>query len=217
MINQIDKTTNTVGIDMLDWQTNQDKVNVLFRYTMKTDPAKTKLAGNIRLLDFVAVSYAESCLTLIKRIKEYDDEDLLSANASKAYRYLPTMFCFRHYLESRLKYLYMEIMREQVNPNYDLTDLLDAIKQNGFYLNIFDEPIKFIDQTEKNRVEYFRHLLAEKFADADQLEIPNYEFDKIKGYITNIEKQCKTYIEWLDSERLKASWNYLRSLNTITP
>lgn len=183
---------------------------------MKTDPAKTKLAGDTRLLDFVAVSYAESCLTLIKRIKEYDDEDSLSTNEARAYRYLPAMFCFQHYLESRLKYLYLTITRKQADSNYDLTDFLNAIKQYGFSLNVFDEPIKFIDQIEKNRVEYFRHLLAEKFAGADQLEIPNYEFDKIKGYITNIEKQCKTYVEWLDSERLRASWNYLRSLNTIT-
>lgn len=217
MINQIDKTTNTVGIDMLDWQSNQNKVNVLFRYTMRSAPEETKLTGDIRLLDFVARSYAESCLTLIKRIKELEDADSLSMNEAKAYRYLPTMFCFQHYLEVRLKYLYMEITRTQVDTNYNLTDLLDAIKQNGFYLNIFDEPIKFIDQIEKNRIEHFRHLITEKFAGADQLVIPNYEFDKIKGYITNIEKQCKIYVEWLDSERLKASWNYFRSLNTITP
>lgn len=213
MTNQID--TNEVGVDMLDWQLKPAGVNVLFRYTMKNDPARTELAGDIRLLDFVATSYAESCLTLLKRINEYENEDSLSTNKAKAYRYLPAMFCFRHYLESRLKYLYMEITREYPDPNYGLTDLLDSIKQNGFNLTIFDEPIKHIDQIEKNRTEHFRYLIAEKFADADDLEIPAYEFDRIKGYITNIEQKCKHYVEQLNSQRLKASWDYLQSLNSV--
>lgn len=178
---------------------------MLFRYTMKIDPAKTELVGDIRMLDFVALSYAESCLTLLKRLNEYNDEDSISANESRAYRYLPAMFCFRHYLESRLKYLYTEITRTQPNSQYGLTDLLNVVKQNGFSLSIFDEPIKFIDQIEKNRVEHFRYLITKKFTDADELEVPDLVFDKVKDHITNIERQCKRYVKRLDSERLRAS------------
>lgn len=172
---------------------------------MKNDPVRTQLVSDIRLLDFLAVSYAESCLTLLKRLNEFNGEDLLASLESRAYRYLPAMFCFRHYLELRLKYLYLKIMKTQFDSNYDLIELLGMIKQNGFNLNVFDEPIKFIDQTEKNRIEHFRYLITQEYVDADQLEIPADEFDKIKSYITTIEQQCKRYVEQLDSQRLQAS------------
>ena len=172
---------------------------------MKNDPVRTQLVSDIRLLDFLAVSYAESCLTLLKRLNEFNGEDLLATLESRTYRYLPAMFCFRHYLELRLKYLYLKIMKTQFDSNYDLIELLGMIKQNGFNLNVFDEPIKFIDQTEKNRTEHFRYLITQEYVDADQLEIPADEFDKIKSYITTIEQQCKRYVEQLDSQRLQAS------------
>ena len=58
----------------------------------------------ITLLDFVAKSYADSCLTLFRRLEDYDFNNMPTQNNNISLRYLPAMFCFRHFIELKLKW-----------------------------------------------------------------------------------------------------------------
>lgn len=145
--------------------------------------------SEITLLNFVAKSYANSCLTLFKKLTEYNPQETNSIkNESISYRYLPAMFTFRHYLELRLKTLYMVLKKQSFNFDHNLSALLGELKESGFNSNVFDEPIKFIENYEKGNDEYFRYLITKNFQCTKKLEIPMFQFDKIKSIIQDIEK-----------------------------
>lgn len=145
--------------------------------------------SEITLLNFVTKSYANSCLTLFKKLTEYNPKDLDNIkNTNIAYRYLPAMFTFRHYIELRLKTLYMILAKQSFTFNHNLSALLKEVKEAGFDKNVFDEPIKFIDKYEKHNDEHFRYLITKEFQCTKKLEIPMFQFDKIKKFIQDIEK-----------------------------
>lgn len=146
------------------------------------------------VLNFVAQSYANSCLTLFHRVEEYKDTDKYSIMDNCALRYLPAMFCFRHYIELKLKYLYMCYANEEYNSNtHNLSTLLQELKGKGFPSNVFDLPIEYIKEREcftsidDGNDSFFRYLIDKDMKCKEHLNIPMFEFDKIKTYILDIE------------------------------
>ena len=109
--------------------------------------------------------------------------------------YLPAMFCFRHYIELKLKYLYMYYNHETFNStSHNLQVLLDQLKKkNESPYKIFDDAIEFLKQYEKfvpngnNFDSYFRYLFDKQFNREEQLTIPIAEISKIENYILEIE------------------------------
>ena len=99
------------------------------------------------VFDFVATSYASSCLTLLNRMKDYRDAEDYRQKDQCSYRFLPAMFCFRHYVELKLKHLYMCYHQEEYMENHNLRKLCEDLKkENLFNMGVFDEPGRFVDE-----------------------------------------------------------------------
>lgn len=146
------------------------------------------------VFDFVATSYASSCLTLLNRMKEYYNTEDYRRKDECSYRFLPAMFCFRHYIELKLKYLYMCYHGEEYSEIHNLRDLCDDLKkENHFNMGVFDEPIEYLEKIEKfipnGKIEdsYFRYLANKNFQFQECLEIPFCDIEKIENYIREIE------------------------------
>ena len=157
--------------------------------------------SEITVLDFVAKSYAESCLTLLSKVDTYQFDDTHSSVNYTTYRFLPAMFCFRHYLELRLKCIYMEINFTSFETSHNLIDLYNDIKEHSLDFKVFEEPINYINQFENGNEEFFRYLISKNFVCCESLPMPMHDYSKIKKYISSIEKCVKTVIDKLMEER----------------
>ena len=150
--------------------------------------------SEITLLNFVAQSYADSCLTLLLRMEGYNIDASARENNFCSTRYLPAMFCFRHYLELKLKCLYMVLTRQSFDFNHKLNMLLEEVKQKGFSNNVFDEPINYIENIENGDEAFFRYLISTKFDCVDEINIPMFEFKRIKNFIIDIEQAYNLFV-----------------------
>lgn len=146
------------------------------------------------VLDFVVRSYASSCLTLLKRMENYKDAETYHDMNECALRYFPALFCFRHYLELKLKYLYMCYTNQTFNiASHNLMDLHSELKEVGFNHNVFDKPIQYIKDREyymnvsDGDASVFRYLIKRDFQCKEKLIIPMSEFTTIKDFILDIE------------------------------
>lgn len=157
--------------------------------------------SEITLIDFVAKSYAESCLTLLSKVNNYQVNDPVNISNYNIYRFLPAMFCFRHYLELRLKCVYMEVYFKSFEISHNLRVLYDNIKEYSPDFEVFEEPINYIDQFENSDEKFFRYLISTKFEPTDSINMPMHDYSKVKNYISNIEKCVKTVIDKLMEER----------------
>lgn len=171
---------------LIDFRINYDPlgINVPESFSEKT------------VLGFVTRSYADSCITLLDKMRKYKDAKTNTSKDYCAYRYLPAMFCFRHYLELKLKFLYLYYHNESFDTScHSLKGLLEDLKKNSTFLSdVFDEPIAYISELEKfepnGKVEAscLRYLISNDFKCKEHLEIPMFELDKIKNFILRIEQ-----------------------------
>ena len=150
------------------------------------------------VFDFVAKSYASSCLTLLNRMKEYHNTEDYTIRNQCSYRFLPAMFCFRHYIELKLKHLYLYYHKEEYMETHNLRKLSEDLKKdNLFNMGVFDEPIEYIEKIEKFipngkvDVTYFRFLANNNFQFQKKLELPFGDIEKIENYIKEIEFRVK--------------------------
>lgn len=171
-----------------------DKITVDFNFVDNTILGNIENFSEKTVINFVANSYYKSCLTLLAEVKKYVPTDKYNKMDACAFRYLPAMFCFRHYVELKLKLLYMHYANESFNVLcHTLSDLLNELKAKGFSLDVFDEPISYVESLEKiknsqvNGDSYFRYLIDKHMVCQESLEIPMFEYSKIKNYITDIE------------------------------
>ena len=173
----------------------KDRVVVDFRFSDDNFRTNTENFSEKAVIDFVAKSYYKSCLTLLNQLNNYKYSDKYRLMDECSYMYLPAMFCFRHYIELKLKYLYMIYANESFNvKSHCLQDLLDELKDKGFKHNVFDEPVKYIESLENipNSQQhssdfYFRYLVDRDIVCQETLEIPILECKKIQQYILDIE------------------------------
>ncbi len=112
-------------------------------------------------------------------------------------------------MELKLKYLYMHFANESFNVNsHSLSDLLRELKDKGFSNNVFDEPIAYIESLEviqNNRSysdAYFRYLVDKNIICQESLEIPMFEFSKIRTFIADIEYYTNQSIDKLFTKNL---------------
>ncbi len=171
---------------------DENEANFSFRF--KLDQYNLKNFSEITELNFVAESYARACLTLLKEVNKYNLGNQTSINKKRIYRYLPAMFCFRHYLELRLKCLYMDLTKESFSMEHSLSKLLEEVKNAGFNMDSFDKAVEYISNLEKNDDSYFRYLISKSFKSVDKLTIPVHEFAKVNNWINKIEIDYNHFI-----------------------
>lgn len=187
---------------------SDDKIVVDFRFIDSTILPGLENFSEKTIIDFVAKSYYKSCLTLLKQVNNYERSNIYSEMDNCAYRYLPAMYCFRHYLELKLKYLYMYFANESFNvDSHNLSNLLQELKDKGFSHNVFDEPVAYIESLEiiqnnhSHADAYFRYLIDKNIICQETLEIPMFEFPKIKKFITDIEHYSDQVIDELFTKK----------------
>jgi len=172
------------------------RINFLFKGGLGDDEMFVNFS-EINILNFVADSYKCSCLTLFLKLREYVNVKTLAGTIYCAYRYLPAMFCFRHYIELRLKCFYMKQNREfcEVCNGHNLTEICNKIKEKGFSLKAIKQAIEYVNNIEKNDETFFRYLISPSYNCSKNIKIEMLEYDKIRGIITEIEKEyelCET-------------------------
>lgn len=159
--------------------------------------------SEITLLNYVAESYRNSTLTLLRKVNKIADCNESKSTyeiAKYSYGYIPAMFCFRHYLELKLKSLYMTINRMQFNSvTHDLTELFSEIKTKIQMLHIdsiwIENAVKYVDLIEKKNQYHFRYYIDKKFKPTTQIII-SYKtiLDELEKIILDFSK-CSYEIE----------------------
>ena len=142
--------------------------------------------SEVTLLEYVANSYEKSCLTLFKCVDEYDLDKSINFNKNCSYRFLPAMFCFRHYVELKLKCLYMIINNRSFENEHDLEKLLKPIKDEGIDCKGFKKAINLINNYEKNDTSFFRYLIDTNFECVKEINVKIHIFNEIKSIINEI-------------------------------
>lgn len=176
--------TNTDGVYLYKFY--DDKITIDFR--VDGEPY-----SELSVLKFITDSYKNCCLELLAKFEHYNFHDLEKKNIHLASFYLPAMFCFRHYIELKLKYLYAHYYKESFLMNSDghkLKKLLEDLqKRYNNKFGIFNKAIEWIDNHEKIKPledsidSYFRYLADKEFNFESHLEI---SITEIKEWIENI-------------------------------
>lgn len=163
---------------------NKNESIVSFKYIEKyPDGSEQENFNPLNVIDFVAKSYQNSCLSLIEKINKGLTKDRRSLISL-----LPLLFCFRHYIELKLKLLYADNKNEEFSTCHDLIKLKENLERDCNYnADIFDEPINYIANLENGHNEHFRFLVTKDFTFTDKIIIPTNIGEKIFNYIHRIE------------------------------
>ena len=124
------KKLKATGYQALQYNLGEDEVSVDFRFIGGLDGEDLENFSEQKILDYLATCYANSCLTLLSSLEKYTQTENLIEKRNIAYRYLPAMFCFRHFVELKLKGIYVEIKNEMPDFNHDLEKIKKIIEEN---------------------------------------------------------------------------------------
>lgn len=183
------KLLTECGIDGgLLYNLTDDKFEIQFEYYEDSEK-DSKTFSEITLLEYVATSYWESCLTLFRRVEQYDLNKIISFNRSCSYRFLPAMFCLRQYIELKLKCLYMLVNRTSFDNNHNLKELTSFIKEKGFSLNNFNVAINFVNKYEHNDAAFFRYMIDKNFKCTKKISMNMHMYNQIHDMILNMENE----------------------------
>ena len=184
---------------------NFDKKKVNINFYNEKEPF-----SEYSTLGYVVESYKNSCLLLVQKLEESKNcsEDRIKYLSTL---YLPVMFCFRHYLELKLKQLYIWCYGESFitdNNGHKLNKLLkDLQKDKNVKFEILRKAIDFIKEHEifsfngEKDASYFRYLINKKFESEKSLTFRLSDIDKIKLYLTEIDFRINQIMQndWLHS------------------
>ena len=177
------------------YKTFDDKVEIDFAYKQKINQTQSvERFSEIEVLNFVARSYEESCLKLLQEMGKYNKADDDSIRRCMKY-YLPAMFAFRHYLELRLKTIYMDCQLKSFDYEHTLSKIYEYLEQEtSRSFPAFKEAIDYVEGIEKSISgkpcdEFFRYLIDTNFASVKKLDIPMFEAKKVAGFIEHIERE----------------------------
>ena len=177
------------------YKTFDDKVEIDFAYKQKINQTQSvERFSEIEVLNFVARSYEESCLKLLQEMGKYNKADDDSIRRCMKY-YLPAMFAFRHYLELRLKTMYMDYQSKSFDYEHTLSKIYEYLEQEtSRSFPAFKEAIDYVEGIEKSISgkpcdEFFRYLIDTNFASVKKLDIPMFEAKKVAGFIEHIERE----------------------------
>ena len=131
-------------------------------------------------LTYVAESYFRSSIKLLSDVDKISDSKDTKLNYKLSFYFLPAMFCFRHYVELKMKITYLNLTKDKFIVNHDLHFLRQNIEQQGFVNHCFDEAIELIDSYEQGHDEFFRYLLSKDFVFTKEISILNGVKNKIE-------------------------------------
>ena len=188
---KISKKVSASGYQALEYEFGDDwyTVNFSFNGGMDKDEEDIENFSEEMVLGYLATCYANSCLTLISILEKYNTTENLTEKRNIASRYLPAMFCFRQYVELKLKELYIDIKNELPNFIHDIEVLKNSIERE-LKVNIvaFDQALDFIKDKEKRSQTFFRYLSKNASEYVDKLQFCVAEFDTVRKLILNIGK-----------------------------
>ncbi len=162
-------------------------------------------------LKFVVDSYFESCCVLLQQVKKYQHAKNFQTQKKYILKYLPAFFCFRHYVELKMKYLYMLYTRNTCPTTHDLTNLKTQLcDATGCRFDIFSKAISFIERNEHvdenaRCVEYSRYLADRNFNFANSVSVDMDEVAEMLERIIEIEGRFR------DQEQVEEFSNMLKN------
>ena len=154
---------------------------------------------------FVVDSYFESCFVLLTEVEKYATSDSFNDKKRCLLKYLPAVFCFRHYIELKIKYLYMHHTGKSFNTNeHSLSVLLKELQEaSGLDYAIFNSSISYISEIEKidnnERFDAFsRYLVDRNFNFSKKLSIVLDDIKRMKRSLVEIEGRIeeRDQLEW---------------------
>ena len=161
-------------------------------------------------LGYVVESYKNSCLLLVEKLEQCKNCSEGQIKYLSTF-YLPTMFCFRHYLELKLKQLYIWYYGESFRADKDghkLNKLFDDLQKHpSVDLVCLKRAINFVEErekisfTEKNDITYFRYLINKNFESEKSLTFTLSDIDEIKFHLTELDFRTNQIMQndWVHS------------------
>lgn len=168
-----------------DWFT----LNLRFNGGMDIGEEDIENFSEEMILGYLATCYENSCLTLISILEKYTSTENVIEKRNIASRYLPAMFCFRHFVELKLKELCIGIKNELPDSVHDIKALKKhLIKELNISIGAFDNAWNFIKNKEKGSQTFFRYLSKNADEYVDKLHFSVEEFDMVRKLILDINK-----------------------------
>ena len=173
---------------------NKPDATVLqFEYKATTQKGVETQFCELGELTYVAESYFRSSIKLLSEVEKIDITKDYKYNYNLSFYFLPAMFCFRHYVELKMKIVYLDIKKDEFIFNHELQCLRDKIESLGFTKHCFDDAIALIDSYEKGQVEFFRYLLGKDCVFTKTFDIQKGLKEKIKNIHDSIEYWSSLY------------------------
>ena len=144
-------------------------------------------------LTYVAESYFRSSMKLLSNVDEINNSKDVKTNYNLSFYFLPAMFCFRHYVELKMKIIYLDLKKDKFIVAHDLHFLRDEIEALGLTKHCFDDAIALIDSYENGQDEFFRYLLSKDFVFTKDIKIPYHLKNKIENIYFTIEQYSSNY------------------------
>lgn len=185
------KKLSARGYQALKYEFREDwfTLNLCFKGGMDFGEEDIENFSEEMVFGYLATSYANSCLTLISILENYNTTEDLIVKRNIASHFLPAMFCFRQYVELKLKELYVNIKKELPNFNHDIESLKNAIENElDFNIIAFNEALDFIKAKEKKSQTFFRYLSKNASEFVDKIEFCVAEFGVVRKIIEEINK-----------------------------
>lgn len=181
------KKLKATGYQALQYNLGEDEVSVDFRFIGGLDGEDLENFSEQKILDYLATCYANSCLTLLSSLEKYTQTENLIEKRNIAYRYLPAMFCFRHFVELKLKGIYVEIKNEMPDFNHDLEKIKKIIEENlNKPLIAYQQALDFLEEKEKSSQTFFRYLSNKSKEFVDKIHFSMKETETVRKLISDI-------------------------------
>lgn len=189
-MNERKKSINTKGF--YEYKFYEDKIYIDFR--VGNFPC-----AELAVFEYVTASYKNAALLLLLELEKYDALDNKIYKQCSTTFFLPAMFCFRHYIELKIKCLYMWYYKEGLlldngKNSHKLKELFEKLqKTSNNKFSVFTRAIDYIEKYEKFSIDnksnpsYFRYLTDKNYKFEEHLEIPISDTKIIKNFITEIE------------------------------
>lgn len=145
---------------------------------------------------FVIDSYFESCCTLLYKVEQYRNAQNINDRKKCLLNYLPAFFCFRHYLELRLKYLYMLHTNKVFSAKHDLSILHESLRNaSGLKYDVFNKPIELVESIERINnykcSEFSRYLITKQFDFKKKIDVVIDDTMKMREMLIEIEGKLR--------------------------
>ena len=180
--------------NMVKISRNETGTFLNFEYDLTNDEMVETQFCEIGELSYVAESYFRSAIQLISKVDEIESETEIKKQYNLSFYFLPAMFCFRHYVELKLKIIFLQMKKDKFYITHNLKEMKDEIENMGFTKHCFDEAIELIDSYENGQVELFRYLLNKTNNEfTNEIKIQHKTKEKMLKFYRQIEYYTNIY------------------------